>query len=140
MLDHARVFHDFEQVKKKKKVFLCYKHASRCDHHLRNSYFERGSRLIGTPKPSTCSYRQVLISARHLPLELWRSYSTASPEPMCTVQVDNNLDREFKMDIMPGGSTCAMQYMPRESPPFLGPNLYIPPPGRCKTLCRADQK
>ena len=32
----------------------------RCGHHLRNSYFARGSRLIGTPKPSTCSYRQVL--------------------------------------------------------------------------------
>ena len=64
--------------------------AYRCGHHLRNSYFARGSRLIGTPKPSTCSCRQVLISARHLPLELWRSYSysTTSPAPMCTVQVD----------------------------------------------------
>ncbi|CAM9360246.1 unnamed protein product [Ascophyllum nodosum] len=41
----------------------------------------------------------------------------------------NNLGREFMMDIMPGGSTCAMQYMPRESRPFLGPNLYITPPG-----------
>ena len=55
----------------------------RCGHHLRNSYFARGSRLIGTPKPSTCFYRQVLISTRHLPLELWRSYPYFDSEP-CT--------------------------------------------------------
>lgn len=42
----------------------------------------------------------------------------------------NDLSREFKMDILPAGARCAMQHMPRESRPFLGPNLYITPPGR----------
>ncbi|CAM9827874.1 unnamed protein product [Laminaria digitata] len=42
----------------------------------------------------------------------------------------NNLTREFKMDLLPGGSMCAMQHMPRESRPFFGPNLYMTPPGR----------
>eukprot|EP00903_Cladosiphon_okamuranus_P010291 g9742.t1 len=41
----------------------------------------------------------------------------------------NDLSRQFKMDILPAGARCAMQHMPRESRPFLGPNLYITPPG-----------
>ncbi|CAN0539365.1 unnamed protein product, partial [Ectocarpus sp. 12 AP-2014] len=41
----------------------------------------------------------------------------------------NNLSREFKMDILPAGARCAMQHMPRESRTFMGPNLYITPPG-----------
>lgn len=56
--------------------------------------------------------------------------STSRYLPECA----NNLHRELKMDLLPGGGLCATQYMPRESRPFLGPNLYMTPPGRCDEI------
>ncbi|CAM9790986.1 unnamed protein product, partial [Choristocarpus tenellus] len=32
-------------------------------------------------------------------------------------------------DLFPGGENCALQYVPTEGRPFMGPNLYITPPG-----------
>ncbi|CAM9870516.1 unnamed protein product [Discosporangium mesarthrocarpum] len=41
-----------------------------------------------------------------------------------------DLSRNFKLDTLPGGANCALQNVAQEARPFMGPNLYISPPGR----------
>lgn len=40
-----------------------------------------------------------------------------------------NLTDKLKMGVHPAGSNCLMKFMPREARPFMGPNLYLTPPG-----------
>ena len=40
-----------------------------------------------------------------------------------------NLTDKLKIALQPAGANCLMKFMPREARPFMGPNLYLTPPG-----------
>ena len=40
-----------------------------------------------------------------------------------------DLTRRYKIDLFPGGSNCIQQFVSAVGRPFMGPNLYVTPPG-----------
>ncbi|CAM9938306.1 unnamed protein product, partial [Phaeothamnion confervicola] len=44
-------------------------------------------------------------------------------------EAGRDLAAALRMDLLPAGAHCALQHLPPEGRPFLGPNLYITPPG-----------
>jgi len=40
-----------------------------------------------------------------------------------------DLERRFKLDLLPRGRRCLLRFLPPRGTPFMGPNLYVTPPG-----------
>jgi hypothetical protein len=40
-----------------------------------------------------------------------------------------DLERNFKLDFLPRGQRCLLRFQPLKGHPFMGPNLYVTPPG-----------
>lgn len=64
--------------------------------------------------------------------ELFRRYHPhAPPSSLCLrrymLECEVDLNRKYKMDLLPGGEKCALSCMDREARPFVGPNLYVTP-------------
>ena len=41
----------------------------------------------------------------------------------------HDLERNFKLDLLPRGQRCLLRFQPLKGHPFMGPNLYVTPPG-----------
>lgn len=44
-------------------------------------------------------------------------------------ELHSDLEKKFKMDLLPRGKRCLLRYLTSQGHPFMGPNLYITPPG-----------
>jgi hypothetical protein len=44
-------------------------------------------------------------------------------------ELASDLAQRFKLDLLPRGSQCLLRFLPSRGHPFMGPNLYVTPPG-----------
>ena len=44
-------------------------------------------------------------------------------------ELARDLSQRFKLDLLPRGDQCLLRFLPSRGHPFMGPNLYVTPPG-----------
>lgn len=63
---------------------------------------------------------------------MWKRYPACASLTQPTTpswQLHADLQRNFRVDLLPGGRHCLQHWLAPECRPFMGPNLFVSPPG-----------
>jgi hypothetical protein len=56
-------------------------------------------------------------------------YLVDLPLPVFLPELNSDLEASLRMPVLPGQRHCLQRFVPSSCRPFMGPNLYITPPG-----------